>query len=292
VTLDVAARQTNTFRTNLVSIDYLRAVVAARQSLATANYDRAWLEASNALLAKPNDPDAFAVQNEAKGRKSVRAAEEFGKRGDYRSGIKELGSALEALPANEEAKQLLVDFKNREPEQIERERQERLARPKKVYDALVAKTPYAELFEGHELKTTKPIRDLDVAIVSAFQTVKPVVRVTHDEEAAPGTIAIVAEQGLTTALGTSAGGRKCLIVLGETKVDETQILLRVLEFKAEAVEKFSIGALIGAPANVNYVPVHAPPGGELSEKLQTQLKQGVKIVTDCIQSALGAIPGP
>ena len=63
VVLDISAKQTNTFRTNLVSIDYLQAVAAARQALAAANFDRAWLEASNALLAKPNDPHALAVQN-------------------------------------------------------------------------------------------------------------------------------------------------------------------------------------------------------------------------------------
>ena len=46
-----------------------------------------------------------------------------------------------------------------------------------------------------------------------------------------------------TVLATSAGRREFLIVGAQTKDDETQILFEVVEYKVEAVEKFSIGNL-------------------------------------------------
>jgi hypothetical protein len=74
---------------------------------------------------------------------------------------------------------------------------------------------------------------------------------------------------------------------GQTRDDETVILFKVLEYKAEAVNKFSIGNLIGTPAEVNYVPIHALENAKLSDKLQAQLNGGVSNVTERIQGAIG-----
>jgi hypothetical protein len=73
---------------------------------------------------------------------------------------------------------------------------------------------------------------------------------------------------------------------GQTRDDQTIILFKVLEYKIEAVNKFSIGNLIGTPAEVNYVPIHASGNAKLSDKLQAQLNFGVSNVTDRIQQAI------
>jgi hypothetical protein len=78
---------------------------------------------------------------------------------------------------------------------------------------------------------------------------------------------------------------------GQTRDDETVILFKVLEYKSEAVEKFSLGALIGTPVNVNYVPIHASGSTKLSDKLQAQLNAGVSNVTERIRQAIGKTPG-
>jgi tetratricopeptide (TPR) repeat protein len=283
---EVLAQETNTFSTNLLSINYARSLNAARQYLTAANYNEALIAATSALQVKPNDPEALILQKEALGKRSLRQAESLGKQGDYIAGAKELESALQALPGNEEIKQLLSDFKQREPEQIERQRKERAERPKKVYGIIVGRYTYGDLFDDHELKTTKSFKEVQKAILDAL-TIQPAFQVTANDSPMPETFAIEATQETTTFLGTSAGRRQCIIVGGQTRDDETEIHFKILEFKTEAVNKFSIGALIHTPGAVNYVPVHPSGGGVLTEKLQAQLNEGISNVTARIQQAIG-----
>jgi hypothetical protein len=286
LSLEIQTGQTSTIRTNLVSINYGRALKVARDYLAAADYERA-LEAANAALqAKHGDPEALIVQKEALGMGRLRRAEAFGKQGDYIAGIKELELAVQALPDNEEIKQLLGDFKKREPEQIERLRVERLERPRKIFNSLTAPHSDFSLFDEHELKTTKPAKEVETAIVSALKD-QPAFRVMRNDSPAPDTFEIEATQELSTFLNTSAGRRTCLIVGGQTRDDETVILFKVLEYKTEAVNKFSIGNLIGTPVEVNYVPIHASGNAKLSDKLQAQLNAGMSNVTERIQQAIG-----
>jgi hypothetical protein len=287
VSLDVTGQQTNAFQTNLVSVNYVRAVAAARQYLTEADYDRALVATADALQVRPNDPDAVTAQKEALGRKSLRQAEKLGKQDDYIAALRELESALQSLPESEEAKQLQADFKRREPEQIERLKQERLGRPKRVFDSRMAELKDAALFDSHELMTGKPVKEVEAGILNALQNVRPVFQVTRDSSPQPETFEIEANQELSTILATSAGGRKCLIVGGQTRDDETQIYFKVLEFKAEAVNKLSIGALIGAPAEVKYIPIHPSRVPQMTDKLKAQLLEGVSNVTARIQAAIG-----
>jgi len=284
--MEIKADQTTTYRTNLVGINFGRELKAASDYMAAMDYDRALAAATAALQAKPNDLGALMVQKEAFGKGRIRRAEEFGKQGDYIAGVKELESAVLSLPDNEEIKQLLADFKNREPEQIERLRVERLERPRKVFDSLTARHSDFSIFDEHELKTAKPVKEVETAIVWALKD-QPPFRVTRHDSPASDTFEIEATQELSTFLNTSAGRRTCLIVGGQTRDDETVILFKVLEYKTEAANKFSIGNLIGTPVEVNYVPIHAPGNAKLSDKLQVQLNAGVSNVMQRIQGAIG-----
>jgi len=256
---------------------------AARRLMNDGRYDEAAASLADALRVQPNDPAAMTLQNEAIGLGSIARAETLGKQGDFITGIKELANALAALPGNERAKQMLADFKRREPDQIERMRVERLNRGKLTFDSLIkAKYPDGDLFETHEIKTSKPLKDIELPLLSALRGEPLKFNVTKFNESTD-LCAIEAVHEFSTVLSTSAGKRQLVMVGAQAKDDETQILFKVLEYKAEAVEKFSIGHLIGAPVNVNFVPIRAT--GE-TNKLQMRLVEGVSNVTAIVQSAI------
>lgn len=284
--LEIVGNETRTFRTNLVNTSYIGAIKAAREALAAREYGRAFDIASDALLVQPNDPVANSLKREATGLENLNLAVNFGKNGDYIAGIKNLLITLEALPENEGAKQLLADFRKHEPEQLEKQRVTRLNRGNDLFKHLVQITPYAELFEKHELKTTKPVKEVGDAIVSALKF-KPAFQIKSYTFGTPETFQIEGTQELMTVLSTSAGRRQCLIVGAQTKDDETQILFAVVEFKTEAQIKFSLGNLIGTPGLVNYVPVHVSKIPVLTEKLQAKVVEGVSNLTARIEGAVG-----
>jgi len=247
--------------------------------MASGNYERAIEALEDACRAKPNDPDAVALKRDASGQAGIQRAVALGKQGDYIAGIKELESVLQYLAENEEAKQLLADFKRREPEQIEQRRQERLSLPRKLFGSFTAKINGADLYETHELKTSKPLKEVELAIVEQFGSVAPIFKLSHHESPTPETFQMDANQEL------SGGGRLCMIVGGQTKDDETQILFKVVEYKGEAVYKLSIGALLGV-GPMNYTPIN-PSQTHLSDKQKNQLLEGARIVTEKIQRAIG-----
>jgi tetratricopeptide (TPR) repeat protein len=280
--LDVVAQATNTFRTNLVNINYTHALSATRQSLSSGDYDAALKTVADALQVKPNDPDAMALQKEAAGKKHVRQARALGKQGDYISADRELELALQSLPDNEEARQLLADFTKREAEQLERLRLERLERPKKVFDAFVARTSDAELFESHELKSSKPVEQVQSAINSQLKGVQPVLQILRSELSEANIFRIDAKQEF-------AGGiRRCLIVGGQTKDDETEIFFNVQEYKTH--HRVSVEGLLNFTDNVEYIPVHPSRIPDMTDKLKVQVAEGTRIVTERIQRAAGQNP--
>ena len=134
------------------------------------------------------------------------------------------------------------------------------------------------------LKTSKEPKDLELPLLGAIKEAPLKFDVTKYNEASD-IFAIEAVHEFTTALDTSAGRRQCVIVGSRTKDDETQILFKVLEFKVEAKEKFSIGNMLGAPSEVNYLPIQA---SEQNEKLRGRLAEGVSNVTAAITGVLNS----
>ena len=78
----------------------------------------------------------------------------------------------------------------------------------------------------------------------------------------------------------------------QTKDDETQVLFKDLEYKTEAANKFSIGNLIGAPVAINYVALHPSRAGQLTEKQQLRLAEGLANLSVAIQTATDQTPLP
>jgi hypothetical protein len=86
-------------------------------------------------------------------------------------------------------------------------------------------------------------------------------------------------------MNTSGGRRRCVIMVGQTKDGEVKILFKIIEYKTEAVNKFSIGNMFGTPVAVNYVALDASKGN-LNNDQKIQIAGGIHFVTDRIQKAI------
>ncbi|HEX3799329.1 MAG TPA: PEGA domain-containing protein [Verrucomicrobiae bacterium] len=287
VSLDIASDQNCSFHTNLVGRNYGAALKAAQQYFANGEFERASKAADEALLAKRDDPAALKLQRESMGYSSLRQAEAMGKRGDYIAGLTELERTINYLPDNAEVNQILTDFKQKEPGQRKQMRLERLNRGREVFKRCLVRQNGEQYFEPHELKTPMPVNKARAAIIMALAN-QPAFKITRDTSTAPETFELEATQEFSTFLNTIAGRRTCAIVGAQTTDTETQVIFKVLEYKTEAVEKFSIGNLIGTPVNVYYAPIRIRDTGKLSDKLQAQLTEGVSNVTARIQRAIAS----
>jgi hypothetical protein len=281
VSLDVMANQTNLVTTNLLSENYLHAMNQARQYMAAADYDDALRSSVDALTAKPGDADATAMQNEATGNEYIQQAKELGNSGEYIEGGQKLALALQSLPDNADAKQLAADYKQHEPEEIERRRVARLELPKKSFDAGKMNLNGAGLFQSHELTTDKPATETFAAIQTQLTTVQPafqLIRSHMDGEI----FTLEAYQDF------SGGERECSIIGGQSKDDETQIYFEVIELKKVGFMDQPLGALVGAvPSKYRVIdPSKLAP----DDKLNGQISEGVSNVTARIQIAIGQAP--
>jgi hypothetical protein len=280
VTLEITANQTATFSTNLISVNYTGGMKAAREFMSEMDYNRALQAVGDALIARPDDAEAMTLQREATGLGNIQHAKELAQQGDYFGGEKELKLALQSLPDNVEAKQLLADYKSHEPEQIERQRMERLELPKKSFDAALAYLNGANLFESHELKTGKSAVETHAAIETQLN-VPPSFQIVRSEMT--GEIFVI-----EATQDFPGGSRQCMIVGGQSKDDETQIFFKVVESKKVAFYNQPIGALMGTmPAKYTLI---YPSDLQSNDKLRNQIVEGVSNVTDRIQIAIGQTP--
>ncbi|MGA3268041.1 MAG: PEGA domain-containing protein [Verrucomicrobiota bacterium] len=284
VSLEITADQTATFRTNLVSTGYTGAMKSARQYMDAADYSRALQAVGDALVAKPGDAQAIALQREATGLGQVQHAKTLGAMGDYIDGDKELELALQALPDNGEIKQLIAEYKQHEPEQIERLRVERLNRPKQVFNELLGKYQDADLFDEHELTTGKPAKEAAAAIANALLYTQPAFKIDVNDSPKPETYEIVGMQDVSGILSVS-GQRRCIIVCGQATDTNTEILYKVMEY--EAKHNVSMPGLLAFKDEVQYIPIHPSTITNMTDKLKAQLQAGVSNLTVRIQGAVG-----
>jgi hypothetical protein len=289
LTLTITANQTSTFRTNLISVGYTAGMKSAREFMASADYGRALQAVGDALFAKPDDADGMALQREATGLGKIQHAKILAQGGDYIGGGKELTLALQSLPNSDEAKQLIADYKPHEPEQIERERVERLNRPKTVYDETLTHYTDANLFENFQLKTSMPAKDAATAIANALMTKKPNYTVSQDSEPKPETFLILASQEDNGVLSQS-GRRQCIIVCGQITDTETEIHFKNMEYKAK--HNVTMPGLLAFHDDVEFIPIHPSKIPDMTDKLKAQLQVGVSNLTVRIQGAIGQTPAP
>jgi hypothetical protein len=239
VAVEIVADQTNSCRTNLVSLRYLSAMQDARQYLTAGNYDAVAQATGEALTVKPNDADALALQVKANGHLNA-----------------------------------------------ERERLARLKRPRELFDSVCSLNPDASLFAEHELKTSKPAKDVEAAIVNALKAAPSGFEILDDDSPQPENYRVMARH--TFSLGILGGTeRLCLLVVGQTKADETQIFFKVLEYQVQ--HTIEANSFFNIKDNKQKIPIHASRM-QMNDVLQARVQEGIKMVTERIQAAIGQMP--
>ncbi len=118
-----------------------------------------------------------------------------------------------------------------------------------------------------------------------MKKVQPAIVVTREFPAEPEVYHIEAQQELPGSLLSAGGRRMCVMVVGQSQDDETQIIFKVLEYKTQ--HKVAVQGLLNFTDNVASTPVHPTRIGKLTDKMEAQLKEGVSIITECIQRAIG-----
>lgn len=247
ITVEVAADQTNSYRTNLVSTRYLSAMQDARAAFAAGNYAQASQITTEVLNTMPDDAGAQALQTEAN---------------------QHLAAANQRVEAENNA---------------ERERQAQLKRPRDVFDAMCQQNPDATLFTAHELKTDKSAEDVAAAIANSLSSEPRPFELLHNDSPKPDVYEVVARQRFS--LGILGGTeRVCLLAVGQAKLDETLIFYKVLEYQIKTT--VDVGTLFNGQDKKQMIPV-SPDRMQMTDILQNQIQEGVQIVTERIRAAIG-----
>jgi tetratricopeptide (TPR) repeat protein len=293
LSLSITASETNSFRTNLVNWQYSQAMESARTYFAAGDSERALQALSAALKAKPNDPDAIALQEKAAALRQqttvaehVRKAEEMMAANNYSAVRSEASAVLKLVPENAQALALLKQALNREQEdqqrqhereqdQAEARRQERLALPKKTFDSVLERNSDALLFETHELQAALPATKVQAAIWQELSTA-PAFNVMKMKVPSAESFALSARQEV------SGGYRYCVIAGAQTTEKETHFFFKVMEYKSKNSVSFQGQLTI----TKSYVPLDPSRIGDLSEREKTQLREGAAMVEERIRRAV------
>jgi len=256
VTVEIVADKTTTARTNLLSVGYDPALREARQYENAGNFEGMLQAANEALALKPDDATALALQATATER--VNAAKQQADAERRR---------VEAVRQQAEADR-----------QRERESLARLNRPRMVFASLCAQNPDASLFSEHEMKTSKPAKDVEAAIVQALQASPFGFQISSDESPQPEVYQVTAQHVFSLSI-LGGNERVCLLVVGQTKDDETQILFKVLDFKIQHT-------IVNLQDEKQLIPMDSSRM-QMNEIYQNYIQEGVQTVTERIQRAVG-----
>ena len=200
---------------------------------------------------------------------------------NYLATAQAIDEALAAKPGDTDA----LAIKSLIDEQVKDERQleEQLKRPRKVFDTLCDDYQNADLFQEYVVKTPMPAQAVSTAIVKLLQTYPHAFTIKNSWAAPPDTYETVAEQSFT--LGILGGNERiCLIVVGQTKPGETQILFRVLEYEVQ--HELQVSGLLDGQDVKKMIPLNSGRV-EMTEIREARLRDGVQMVLEKIKSAVG-----
>jgi hypothetical protein len=221
VTIPIVADRTNVCRTNLVNIRYQSAMKEAREYQAATNFAGVVRATGEALVAIPDDLEALDMQMAAKSQLSVQR---------QRADAAQQEAAMKAA--------------------AERERLKQLTRPREAFDALCAANPDSQYFEEHEIKSSRTAKELAEVIVKSLAAAPDGFQILENSSPSPKTYVIRASRGHSYSI---LGGMEntCLIVVGQTKDGETQLLFKVLPYQIAHPDVVS--ALVNNNSNAQLV---------------------------------------
>ena len=200
---------------------------------------------------------------------------------NYEAVVQATGEALNAKLGDPDA--LYLQTEANVHVNAEHQREERLKRPREAFDLVCSQNENAGLFVEHELKTSKSAKEVEAAIVKSLQAAPSGFEILYDNSIQPETYKVMAQQ--IFSLGILGGTeRVCLLVVGQTKDNETEIFFKVLEYQIQ--HTLVANSLFNIKDNKQMVPVH-PSRMQMNDALQSQVREGVKIVTERIQQAIG-----
>ncbi len=230
--------------------------------LNAGNNERALQAAGEALTLKPDDAVALALQ--ATAMENLKVAQQ-------RADAEKQRVAAEKQRVEAERKQA----------EAERQSLERLKQPRLVFAKLCGQNPDANLFAEQELKTSKPAKDVEAAIVKSLQAAPSGFTISYDGLIQPETYEVTG--GQIFSLGILGGTeRLLLLVVGQTKDDETQILFKVLEYQIQHT-------IVNFQDQKQLIPMH-PSRMQMNEINQRHVQEGVLLVTERIQTAIQQMP--
>lgn len=303
--LTVTANQTNSFRTNLISRFYTRAMKYAKELYAEQSFEQAVQAAGEALRYKADDAEAKRLQRDATGHAHLARAESLGRQGDYAAAIKAANAAIEILNESVYAKTLLADLTKREQERVEAEqkRQAELAEQKGKQEAaeqavrrrqqninrlssrfyeLNRTYNNQEAFSRHELVATNEAQSAATKINSALVGGQPAFEIVKYEWPQADTFTIQARHKI------GIGYRECLIVGGNVQPGEMHLLYKVFEYENPPELKLLNGFLTATTA-IKITSQDPQVEQKKAERFQQRLKDGVELVKERILRA-AALP--
>jgi hypothetical protein len=187
---------------------------------------------------------------------------------------------ITSLPGDERAHALMGEYKTRQKEETEKAREARRTLIRQAFAQILSRHSDAGLFGEHTIRTEKRASTASAAILSNLKEQAPVFTIGSSTSPEPDVTGIVAKQEW------GGGARICVVVIGQTALDETEIRYELLEYKVQVpIPVLSI--LINAPLEKTYIPLHPTKVGQLTEKMRAQIDDGLKSVTERIMGAIG-----
>ena len=277
----VAADQTNTISTNLLSWAYLNGLQFAQHDFELGDFRSTLKYLEQALEAKPGDAEALALQAKAKARLPIQTAKELAGQGDYVGADKLLQTALVSFPDDGELKHLMTDYKTHETEQLSQQ-QEQSTRA--VFDADCQKLAVARFFEPHEFVTSKKSPDdFKTELVRLYADEAPKAKVTVDRMPQPGVHEILFEQSSPNPLEMAR--REMMVVIGKGKNDQTLVLFKNFEYQRR-MNGNTLNIVIGGSMEDNWVPLHSSQV-QMTPAYEEQVKVGYRMMMRKVMKAVG-----
>jgi hypothetical protein len=212
---------------------------------------------------------------------SMQSARQYLAAANYQNAGQAIEEALAAKPGDENALALQNEINGHLA--AERQRQEQLKRPRLVFDTLCNRYIDAQLFQEYIFKTSQPAKTVSAAIGEALQNTPNVFELERSQMTQPDTYETVARQSFS--LGILGGyDRLCLLVVGQTKADETEILVKVLEYKVE--HTLQLNNVFNGRDEKKFIPL-SPARMQMNDFLQGRMQDGVQFVLRKIKPVIG-----
>lgn len=87
----------------------------------------------------------------------------------------------------------------------------------------------------------------------------------------------------------SGGERRCLIVVGQVKDDESKIIYKVLEYQRHRSLDMNI-PINQLPISETLIPLSAARFPQMTDKMKAQIQAGVSNMTAIVQEVTGQTP--